>query len=130
MANLTKANVIVVTEHHKGADCDLDEEEQLKVVKNDKGLALEGFWSASKQRQKGKGGGIVIYWRKELEAEVWEGPDLPNNLKHAGLERIWIKAKCKDKQQAIGGVYMSNKNNSIRDIRKNLKFKRIMQVWT
>ena len=57
MANLTKASIIVVTEHHKGADCDLDNKELLKAVKNDKSLALEGFWSASKQRQKGKGGG-------------------------------------------------------------------------
>ena len=64
IAKLTKADIIVVTEHHKGAESDLNEDEQLKVIKNDKYLALEGFWSASKQRQKDKGGGIVIYWKR------------------------------------------------------------------
>ena len=89
---------------------------------------MEGFWSASKQRQKDKGGGIVIYWKKALEVEVWEGLHLPYNLKHAGLERVWIKAKCKEGYRAVGRVYMPNKNNSIRDIRKTAKFQRILQV--
>ena len=49
-------------------------------------------------------------------------------MKHAGLERLWIRMKCKDKHQAIRGVYMPNENNSMRDIRKTEKFKRILQV--
>ena len=88
IAKQTRADIIVVTEHHKGVESDLNESEQLKVIKDDKYLALEGFWSASKQRQKDKGGSVVIYWKKALEVEVWEGLVLPNNLKHAGLESM------------------------------------------
>ena len=118
IAKQIDADIIVITEHHKGINKDFNENEQFQVINNDKYLALEGFWSASKQRKQNKGGGVVIYSKKSLPAEVWDSPVLPNNLKHAGLERVWIKVKCMEGYHAIGGVYIPNENLSFRDAGK------------
>ena len=105
IADLTNADIMVVTEHHKEINKNTTGEEIFHYIKNDKYLKIEGYWSTSKQRQ-GNHGGVAIYWKKKLNAEEWEGPNLPSNLKHAGLERIWIKVKCSYGSHAIGGVYI------------------------
>ena len=128
IAHLTDADILVITEHHKGINKDLPEEEQFQIINNDKYLALNSFWCASKQRKQNRGGGVAIYWKKTLTAETWDGPMLPNNLKHAGLERLWLKVKCTTGHHAIGGMYMPNKYTNFRDLKKTKKFTNILEV--
>ena len=128
IARTTDADVMVITEHQKGLNKSTEGDHKYETVHNDKFLKIEGYWNISKQRQSGKGGGVAIYWKKTIDAEAWEGADLPDNLKEAGIERLWIKVKGLEGEHAIGGAYMPNEYHSFRDNKKTEKFGKILQI--
>ena len=98
-----KIDCLAVVEHHISTGDYV--EDKHATLKDYPSLKIEGYNSASKHRDKATGG-VAWYWKKNLNAEVWEGATLPDNLREAGRERCWIKIQCKNSQVAFGVVYM------------------------
>ena len=98
-----KIDCLAIVEHHiEAGDYEVD---KYSTRNNCKSLSIKGFNHASKHRDK-KSGGVAWYWKKGLNAEVWEGANLPADLKEAGRERCWIKIRCKTNTVALGVAYM------------------------
>ena len=81
-----------IVEHQIGSSDFDDNTSETKF--GHKSLEIKGYKVASKHREKASGG-VAWFWKKDLNAEVWENTSLPNDLVEASRERCWIKIQGK-----------------------------------
>ena len=121
--NKLDTDIFSVTEHHKSRG-EFNDDDAYSTIKDFKTLKIKGFSSASKHRKAGSGG-VAWYLKKTIGAEIWEGADLPENLREAGLERCWIKIPTKTGPLFLAVVYMPVETS---DDQHEEKFKNILDV--
>ena len=100
---------LAVVEHHVAASVyDVD---KYATKADHKSLSIKGYKCTSKHRD-GQSGGVAWFWKKGLNCEIWEGPELPVHLKEAGRERCWIKVHCSTGPVALAVVYMPTESTN------------------
>ena len=92
-----------IVEHQIGSSDFDDNPSETKT--GHKSLEIKGYKVASKRREKASGG-VAWYWKKDLNAEIWENSSLPPDHIEASRERCWIKIQGKTAPFALGVAYM------------------------
>ena len=88
------SDIIAICEHHKPRSELLDDDHFYTPVADAQDMKIKTYHSSSTHCGKDKGGGTALYWKAGINAEVWEGAPIPDDLKEASLERTWIKIQC------------------------------------
>ena len=92
------SDIIAICEHHKPRSELLDDEHFYSPVADALDMKIKNYHSSSTHRGKDQGGGTALYWKSDINAEVWEGAPIPDELKEVSLERTWIKIHCNNNE--------------------------------
>ena len=119
------ADIIALIEHKKPHNKFVKEKDWDTPVLNCKALHLPGYNSASMHRGKGQGGGISLHWKGGMNIQPWAGAEMPQLLKVASRERLWVKIQCGQTPIMLAVVYMPCENSGVE---KAALFDNILEV--
>ena len=120
MGDTLGLDLLATYEHHKD-----DSKFRTNFSINNKAMAVRGYNNVSTHRPAQCGGGISWYWKKNLNVEPWDGPELPDHLIPFAVERCWVKVICSTETWYLGAVYMPTENKSQEH---QEKFSKILEI--